>query len=99
VREVTRVKLRAGIACSVLILLAACSGETPPPEIRDYGQIGGASGNELADDQTLRKDNGAEPQTLDPHRATGVPEGNILRDLFEPLVMERPDGELMPGAA
>jgi oligopeptide transport system substrate-binding protein len=47
----------------------------------------------------LRKDNGAEPQTLDPHRATGVPEGNILRDLFEPLVMEAPNGELIPGAA
>jgi oligopeptide transport system substrate-binding protein len=47
----------------------------------------------------LRKDNGAEPQTLDPHRATGVPEGNILRDLFEPLVMEKPNGELIPGAA
>ena len=98
-REVTRVKLCAGIVCSVFVLLAACSGETPPPEIRDYGQIGGASGTELAADQTLRKDNGAEPQTLDPHRATGVPEGNILRDLFEPLVMEQPNGELIPGAA
>jgi oligopeptide transport system substrate-binding protein len=79
--------------------LAACSGDAPEPVIRDYGQIGGPSGTELAEDQTLHKDNGAEPQTLDPHRATGVTEGNILRDLFEPLVMTKPNGELIPGAA
>jgi oligopeptide transport system substrate-binding protein len=83
----------------LIIFLTACSGEAPEIQIRDYGQIGGSSGTELAADQTLRKDNGAEPQTLDPHRATGVPEGNILRDLFEPLVMEKPNGELVPGAA
>ena len=66
---------------------------------RDYGQIGGASGTELAAKQVLHKGNGSEPQTLDPHRAQGVPAGNILRDLYEPLVMEAPDGELIPGAA
>lgn len=83
----------------LLLALAACSGEAPEPEVRDYGQIGGPSGTELAADQTLRKENGTEPTTLDPHRATGVPEGNILRDLFEPLVMEAPTGDLIPGAA
>ena len=83
----------------LFLLLTACSNEAPVIEVRDYGQIGGVSGTELAADQTLHKDNGAEPQTLDPHRATGVPEGNILRDLFEPLVMEKPNGELIPGAA
>jgi oligopeptide transport system substrate-binding protein len=36
---------------------------------------------------------------LDPHRAQGVPAGNILRDLYEPLVMEAPNGDLIPGAA
>jgi len=66
---------------------------------RDYGQIGGPDGTELAADQVLRKGNGAEPQTLDPHRAQGIPATNILRDLYEPLVMEAPDGVLIPGAA
>ena len=42
---------------------------------------------------------GTEPQTLDPHRAEGVPSSNILRDLFEGLVAEAPDGQLIPGAA
>ena len=49
--------------------------------------------------QVLRRGNGTEPATLDPHRAAGVPESNILRDLFEGLVTEGPAGELLPGAA
>lgn len=52
-----------------------------------------------AGETVLRKGNGAEPQTLDPHRAQGVPEANILRDLYEGLVSENPDGALAPGAA
>ena len=54
---------------------------------------------ELAAEQILRRGNGAEPATLDPHKATGVTESNILRDLFEGLVAEAPDGSLVPGAA
>ena len=47
----------------------------------------------------LNRGNGAEPQTLDPQRTTGVPESNILRDLFEGLVTNAPDGSTVPGAA
>jgi oligopeptide transport system substrate-binding protein len=90
-------QLSVVILCAAVI--TACSNDAPTLDIRDYGEIGGPSGTELSSDQTLHKDNGAEPQTLDPHRATGVPEGNILRDLFEPLVMEAPNGDLIPGAA
>lgn len=61
--------------------------------------IGGRTGTEPADQQVLHKGNGAEPQTLDPHRAEGVPSSNILRDLFEGLVSEAPDGALLPGVA
>ena len=47
----------------------------------------------------LEKNNGTEPGTLDPHRAEGVPASNVLRDLFEGLVMEDPSGAYIPGAA
>lgn len=47
----------------------------------------------------LRKGNGAEPGTLDPHKAQGVPAANILRDIYEGLVSEAPDGGLEPGGA
>ena len=53
----------------------------------------------LADVQILRRDNGEEPQTLDPHLAEGVPAANILRDLFEGLTSKSPDGRVVPGAA
>jgi len=53
----------------------------------------------LAEQQVLYRGNGEEPQTLDPHRAEGAPSANILRDLFEGLTTEAPDGTIVPGAA
>jgi oligopeptide transport system substrate-binding protein len=47
----------------------------------------------------LHRGNGAEPETLDVHKSSGVPEANIQRDLFEGLVAEAADGSLVPGAA
>lgn len=48
---------------------------------------------------TLRKGNGPEIESLDPHKVEGVSAGNVVRDLFEGLVAESPDGSLVPGAA
>jgi oligopeptide transport system substrate-binding protein len=53
----------------------------------------------LAEEQVLYRGNGEEPQTLDPHLAEGVPASHILRDLFEGLTTEAPDGKIIPGAA
>jgi oligopeptide transport system substrate-binding protein len=53
----------------------------------------------LAAEQILHRGNGEEPQTLDPHKAEGVPASQILRDLYEGLTAEAPDGSLVPGAA
>jgi oligopeptide transport system substrate-binding protein len=53
----------------------------------------------LAETQVLRRGNGAEVETLDPHRAESVSASNILRDLYEGLTIEAPDGSLIPGAA
>jgi len=53
----------------------------------------------LAQEQELHRNNGEEPQTLDPHLVEGVPSENILRDLFEGLTAESPEGRIVPGAA
>ncbi|MGB5292335.1 MAG: peptide ABC transporter substrate-binding protein [Lysobacterales bacterium] len=53
----------------------------------------------LAQEQELHRDNGQEPQTLDPHLAEGLPAAHILRDLFEGLTAESPEGRIIPGAA
>lgn len=57
------------------------------------------AGIELADEQVIHRGNGAEPQSLDPHIAEGVPSSNIQRDLFEGLISESPSAELVPGVA
>ena len=48
---------------------------------------------------TLDRGNGPEPSTLDAHRCQEVACGNVLRDLYEGLVAEGPDGALIPGMA
>ena len=62
-------------------------------------QIGGASGTELAQLQVLRVGNGAELQTLDPHHAEDTPSFNVQMNLYEGLVSEAANGDLVPGVA
>src|ERR1700704_2527082 len=50
-------------------------------------------------EQVLHRGNGAEPETLDPHKSTGVTEYNIEADLYEGLVTLTADGKQTPGAA
>ncbi|MBN1238813.1 MAG: peptide ABC transporter substrate-binding protein [Gammaproteobacteria bacterium] len=61
--------------------------------------IGGESGTELAEEQVIHWGNGADPGTLDPQKGRGVPGSNIQRDLFEGLIAEAPNGDLIPGVA
>jgi len=49
--------------------------------------------------QVLRAGNGAEPETLDPHKAQTVAAINILHDLYEGLASVSPAGAVVPGAA
>jgi oligopeptide transport system substrate-binding protein len=94
---------RAPLLALLLTALAACSGEAPEQGAASRGAatgpVGGASGQELHPIQIFRRGNGAEPETLDPHRATSVTSSNITRDLFEGLTEMAPDGSLLPGAA
>ncbi|CAK0759616.1 oligopeptide transport system substrate-binding protein [uncultured Gammaproteobacteria bacterium] len=56
--------------------------------------VGGAGAETV-----LRRGNGGEPTRLDPHLTDGRVESNILRDLFEGLVVFGPDGRVVPGVA
>ena len=91
---------RALVIAVVSLVLQACGGGTSDDStVRASLPIGGATGRELAERQVLHKGNGAEPQSLDPHRGEGVPGSNIQRDLYEGLISEAPTGEVIPGAA
>src|SRR5215471_5915900 len=52
-----------------------------------------------AAEKVLRIANMAEPETLDPHRTSTVPESNILRNVFEGLMVLDPSGNVAPGVA
>jgi len=55
---------------------------------------------ESEDTEILRRGNGAELQSLDPHIVTGMPEVRVLRALYEGLVALSPDTlEPIPAAA
>jgi len=95
---------------ALALLLGACGddsrnqftsdrGRQAPPVELIFTQDGRPDPSVLAPDQVLHRDNGEEPQTLDPHRAEGLPSEHILRDLFEGLTAESPEGRIIPGAA
>jgi oligopeptide transport system substrate-binding protein len=100
--------MRSGALLLPLLLLSACDSQSAQPRANfkqrpqpvELVLVEGRPAPEVLDpNQVLRRGNGEEPRTLDPHRSQGVPTGNILRDLFEGLTTEAADGEIIPGAA
>ncbi len=66
-----------------------------------FGCTGGESNVELGNREgILHFGNGSEPQGLDPHVVTGVPENKLIRALFEGLAVKNPHTlEPEPGVA
>jgi oligopeptide transport system substrate-binding protein len=87
----------APIVIAATFVLAACGGGEGGAAAS--GPVGGPSGTELAATQVLHLGNGAEIQTLDPHRNQEVPGSNVGRDLFEGLINEAPNGDPEAGGA
>ncbi|MGD9264771.1 MAG: peptide ABC transporter substrate-binding protein [Lysobacterales bacterium] len=101
---------RPFLMLSCAALLGACGADAPndvtgpvtarvKPAQLVLTQDGRPHPNVLAAVQELHRDNGGEPRTLDPHLAEGLPANHILRDLFEGLTAESPEGRIVPGAA
>ena len=83
---IPRTFLRAALL-PALLLLAGCGNRQTQVQVADQGQI-------------LRLGNGSEPQELDPHIVTGVPEHHIIMALLEGLVTQDPkDLHPLPGMA
>ena len=82
------------VTWGLALLVAACGPGADPGAGREAGTARGTTA-----DIVLRRANGPEPDTLDPQRAEDESSRDIIRDLYEGLVGEAPDGELVPGAA
>lgn len=78
--------IAAGILTALIAGNAAMAADVP-------------AGVQLAEKQDLVRNNGSEPQSLDPHKIEGVPESNISRDLFEGLLVSDLQGHPSPGVA
>ena len=83
---------------SLLLSIAACGGG------RDEGTTSAPGGETRVQEGTrlgvLHKGNYGEPQGLDPHVTTGIPENYVLTALFEGLVVKNPSTlEVEPGVA
>ncbi|HWI82233.1 peptide ABC transporter substrate-binding protein [Ramlibacter sp.] len=83
-KHITASRLAAAIALA--LALPAGAAIVPP-------------GVQLHPTQTLIRNNGSEPETLDPALAETVGSNNITRDLFEGLTANDADGKIIPGVA
>lgn len=59
----------------------------------------GAFAGAAAAEVVLNRGNDTDPATLDHHRTSTVSEGNVLRDLYDGLVIHDAHGKAVPGAA
>lgn len=82
--------LRAALLASSLVL--AYSGSGPLAAVVPPG-------TQLHPTQTLIRNNGSEPESLDPAIAETVGANNITRDLFEALTANDGPGRIVPGVA
>ena len=95
-------RARAQVGTFAVAIFAAVAAAVAGCDARGTGTggvIGGPTGHALAAHQVLHLGNGTEIQTLDPHRNEDVSGSNVLRDLYEGLVGEAPNGDPEPGAA
>lgn len=85
---------------------AQCNPRRPPPDVKRIVPcvalllallFGAARASPRQD--ILERGNGPEPSTLDAHRCQEVSCANVLRDLYEGLVAEGPDGAVIAGMA
>lgn len=91
--KTVRHPLGLALATAVAGLMLGCSEQ----------QAVNSSGNPedivLAEQQSIVINNTAEPESIDPHKVSAVPEGNIIRQLFIGLVDTDRDGKTVPGMA
>jgi oligopeptide transport system substrate-binding protein len=89
----TRRAFLASAGGAALFLAAGCGDNGAPS-----GQTGTAA-SAAASAGILRRGNGAEPKSLDPHHTEGTWESNVTGDLLMGLTTEDAAGKPVPGAA
>lgn len=76
-----------------MAMLTACGGDDKAATTAKIDP------SQLADVQEITINNGAEPESLDPHIISGVPGSGVARQMFVGLTTTSPDGKTIPGMA
>ncbi len=87
------------ISLAVALGLTACGGGSNDKAAQNGSQSAAPAGKAAADKQGITINNGAEPESLDPNKVSGVPESNVLRQMLIGLTNTDPDGKTIPGMA
>lgn len=82
----------SALAVAAVLALGACGGGNDKT-------AAAPAGNTAEQANVVTRNNVTEPQSLDPHQITGIPEINIVRDLLEGLVETDEKGDTVPAAA
>lgn len=93
--------LPSALLLSVTAALFGCGGEQKTQTAENKGDTSkvDVAAGDLAEQQEIVINNGAEPETLDPHKASGLPESNILRQMLVGLTSTDAEGKTVPGMA
>ena len=75
--------------------MTGCSSEKSGTD----SQAADVDPNVLADTQALVVNNGTEPESLDPHKVSGVPESTLGRQMLEGLTNTDAEGKTIPAMA
>lgn len=88
----------AFLLLAAVLGLAAC-GESKQNTSTPAASASNAAASNPADKQEITINNGAEPESLDPHKVSGSPESNLLRQILVGLTTTDNDGKTIPGIA
>lgn len=84
------------IATAILVAGITACGDAG----RETAEPAGAEADGATEQLVVfRRGIAGEPDTLDPHRSEEASTADVLRDIFEGLTSERPDGAIVPGVA
>ncbi|MGI9264069.1 MAG: peptide ABC transporter substrate-binding protein [Gammaproteobacteria bacterium] len=85
----------AALVLTCLAGLTACGERAPSIEQSQVAPVPDSK----AEGVVFRRSIAGEPDSLDPHRSEEASTADILRDLYEGLTSESPDGTILPGVA
>ena len=95
----TSICLPATLLPATFVLAMSMTGCSDKSANNSASQAAAIDPNVLADTQTMVINNLTEPESLDPHKVSGVPESNIDRQMFEGLTNTDADGKTIAGIA